>query len=90
MTRANSGAGLWGLGQYQYDAMGNMLTYTLGTKTGAFVHSGTTPLLSSVTESGSAGTVGYDAAGNETATGSSAFTYSPRNHLLNDGVYEKL
>ena len=82
LITANGGAALWGTGSYSYDKMGNMLTSSLGTwksTTASLV--GTTPKLTSVLENGTARGVTYDAAGNETAVGGSAFTYSPRNAL---------
>jgi RHS repeat-associated protein len=82
LTTANSGTTLWGGGSYTYDAMGNMLSSSLGTwKTTSSSLVGTTPKLGSVVENGAARGVTYDAAGNEIAVGSSAFTYSPRNTL---------
>jgi RHS repeat-associated protein len=83
LTRANSGSSLWGAGAYTYDAMGNMLTLSLGAqRQSAFAYAGTLPKLTSVTENGSARPVSYDAAGNEQAVGADTSTYSPRN-LLN-------
>jgi RHS repeat-associated protein len=82
LTTANSGASLWGAGSYSYDSMGNMLSSTLGSwRTTASAYSGTTPKLSSVVENGTARGVVYDAAGNETTVGTSAYAYTPRNSL---------
>jgi RHS repeat-associated protein len=82
LTTANSGSLLWGPGSYSYDAMGNMLSSTLGTwKTTSSSLVGTTPKLESVVENGASRAVTYDAAGNETAVGGSAFSYSARNAL---------
>jgi YD repeat-containing protein len=82
LTRANSGSSLWGAGTYTYDAMGNMLSLSLGAqRQSAFAYSGTLPKLTSVTENGSARAVSYDAAGNEQAVGGDLSSYSPRNLL---------
>ncbi len=85
LTTANSGTSLWGMGSYTYDAMGNMKTLTLGgaSRAAQFSYVGTTPKLASVREA-STRSVSYDAGGNETAVGTSAFVYSARN-LLVDG-----
>lgn len=85
LSVANSGASLWGTGGYTYDAMGNLRTRTLGTQTSAFTYLGTTPLLSTVTENGVSRGVSYDAAGNERVVGSTAYGYSPANHLIGVG-----
>ncbi len=70
LITANSGSSLWGTDSgngYTYDATGNMLSLTLGSwHTATFSYSGTTSLLSSVTEDGfQFPTVTYDSAGNE-------------------------
>ncbi|MCE7957650.1 MAG: RHS repeat protein [Acidobacteria bacterium ACB2] len=70
LITANTGSSLWGTDSgngYTYDAMGNMLSLTLGSShTATFSYSGTTSLLSSVTEDGvQLPTVTYDSAGNE-------------------------
>ncbi|MHB9000816.1 MAG: hypothetical protein ACYC9N_15035, partial [Thermoanaerobaculia bacterium] len=86
LVTANGGANLWGTGSYSYDAMGNMLTATLGTwRTASFALTGTTPKIASATENGARRAVGYDAAGNESHAGADSFTYSPRNHLRAGG-----
>ncbi|HKO55578.1 MAG TPA: hypothetical protein VJ276_06830 [Thermoanaerobaculia bacterium] len=70
LTSAATGSSLWGSGAYSYDAMGNLLSLTLGTSRSAtFAYAGTTPKLTSVTEDGSARAITYDAAGNEAACG---------------------
>ncbi|HKO58476.1 MAG TPA: RHS repeat-associated core domain-containing protein [Thermoanaerobaculia bacterium] len=82
LTSATTGSSLWGSGAYSYDAMGNMLSLTLGTSRSAtFAYAGTTPKLTSVTEDGSARAVSYDAAGNEAHAGGATYLYSNRNHL---------
>ncbi|HEX9483976.1 MAG TPA: carboxypeptidase regulatory-like domain-containing protein, partial [Gemmatimonadaceae bacterium] len=82
LTRANSGSSLWGSGAYSYDAMGNMLTLSLGAqRQSSFAYSGALPKLTNVTENGSTRAVTYDAAGNEQAAGADTSTYSPRNLL---------
>ncbi|HKO59512.1 MAG TPA: carboxypeptidase regulatory-like domain-containing protein, partial [Thermoanaerobaculia bacterium] len=82
LTTANSGQALWGTGSFTYDAMGNMLTMSLGTsRVSAFNYAGTLPKLSSATENGTTRAVQYDAAGNEAAVGASTFAYTPRNFL---------
>jgi RHS repeat-associated protein len=65
VTTANSGTSLWGSGAFTYDAMGNMLTLTLGSRTESFAYSGTTPKISTSTSQGHTYDVSYDAAGNE-------------------------
>lgn len=83
LTTANSGAKLWGPGSYQYDAMGNMLSLSLGThRTATFSYARTTPKLSQVVENGTPSSVSYDAAGNEIVVGSMASGYSARNHMI--------
>ena len=84
LTTANSS--LWGNGAYQYDAMGNMTSLTVG-RSSTFAHVGTTPKLSTVTDAAGITSVGYDAAGNELSIGAASYSYSPRN-LLNaaDGL----
>lgn len=82
LTTANTGSALWGAGSYQYDRMGNLLQSSLGAWTTTFSLAGTTPKIASVNDGTGARTVTYDAAGNETATGSRTYSYSPRNHLL--------
>ncbi|HEX7155337.1 MAG TPA: RHS repeat-associated core domain-containing protein [Thermoanaerobaculia bacterium] len=87
LITANSGASLWGSGSFSYDAIGNVQSLTLGSRTASFSYSGTTSKLASVTENGTPRTVSYDAAGNEINVGGSAFTYSPRNTLAEgDGL----
>jgi RHS repeat-associated protein len=81
LTTANSGASLWGAGTYAYDAMGNMISKSLGSSTAGFSYVGTTPKLSSVTENGAQRFVFYDAAGNESSVGGAPYVYSPRNYL---------
>lgn len=82
LTTANSGSALWGAGSYSYDAMGNLLASSLGSRATAFAYSGTTPKLANVVENGTAKNVTYDAAGNELAIGASSFDYSARNQLV--------
>ena len=83
LTTANSGISLWGSGSYTYDAMGNMLSSSLGTsRTTSSTYLGTTPKLTSVVENGVTRPVTYDPAGNETAAGTVAYGYSSRNQLL--------
>lgn len=66
LVTASSGGSLWGTGSYSYDAMGNMLTQTLGTASTTFSYLGTTPKLASVTSGTTTTPVSYDSAGNET------------------------
>ncbi|MGK2859975.1 MAG: RHS repeat-associated core domain-containing protein [Thermoanaerobaculia bacterium] len=89
LSRLTSAAGPWGAGNYGYDAMGNMESYAIGTRTGTFSYAGTTPKLTSVFEGGATVPVQYDAAGNE-LTGTRANGpgqpseqrwYTPRNAL---------
>jgi len=65
LTAANSGTALWGTGAYTYDAMGNLLSATLGDSTKSFTFVGTTPKIATVTEGGQTNPVNYDAVGNE-------------------------
>ncbi|MBV8518134.1 MAG: RHS repeat protein [Acidobacteria bacterium] len=74
LVTANSGASLWGTGSYTYDAMGNMTSSQLGSRSLSFFYSGSTPRLQSVVSTGTQ-TVSVDAAGNETSHGH----YSARN-----------
>src|SRR5262249_3355166 len=88
LTGAATGNALWGPGTYAYDAMGNMTALGLGSaRQASFSYQGTLPKLASVVENGSARTISYDAAGNETGAGSSTLTYSARNLLAaGDGL----
>ncbi|HKO57511.1 MAG TPA: DUF6531 domain-containing protein, partial [Thermoanaerobaculia bacterium] len=82
LTSASTGSSLWGSGSYSYDAMGNMLSLTLGTsRSASFAYAGTTPKLTSVSEPGSLRAVTYDAPGNEVHAGGATYTYTARNHL---------
>ena len=82
LVTANTGASLWGTATYGYDAMGNMLTKTIGAQPTVFSYDGTTPRLTSVATPGSATEpVTYDSAGNELAAGAAQSRYSPRNTL---------
>ncbi|HEX7833442.1 MAG TPA: DUF6531 domain-containing protein, partial [Thermoanaerobaculia bacterium] len=87
LITANTGTSLWGTGGYTYDAMGNLLTLTLGSRSASFSRSGSTPKLTSVTDLGVTRSVSYDPAGNETAVGSTTNVYTPRNHL---GSYDDI
>jgi RHS repeat-associated protein len=93
LTTANTGSALWGNGAFTYDAMGNMLSATLGATQRTFVHLGTTSKIRTAT--GLAGTMAYDPAGNELRSpagnpgdGSPAAVYSPRNLLAMQFVRE--
>jgi YD repeat-containing protein len=80
LTTADSGTSLWGNGGYQYDAMGNMTSLHIGSRSLTFSYLGTTPRIQSV--SGTTQTsVQYDNVGNELTSG----TYSARN-LLQPGA----
>lgn len=94
LTSAKSGSSLWGSASgngYAYDAMGNLTSLTLGSRTATFsyVPSGGhyTPKLESVSENGGTPrSITYDLAGNETHDGIGPpspppFVYSPRNLL---------
>jgi len=90
LVTANSGASLWGSGGYSYDAMGNMTSATLGSRTRTFTFSGTTPRIVDSTDGGTVTHVNYDAAGNElngpaVPDVTETRNYSPRN-LLRDIV----
>src|SRR5262249_30427942 len=65
LTTANSGSSLWGTGGFTYDAIGNMLTLQLGSRTESFAYSGTTPKISTSTSQSLTYSVDYDSAGNE-------------------------
>ncbi|HEV7237955.1 MAG TPA: RHS repeat-associated core domain-containing protein [Thermoanaerobaculia bacterium] len=92
LTTANTGSALWGTGSFTYDRMGNMLSATLGTTNRTFTYQGTTPRINTAT--GLAGTMSYDAAGNELNSpagdpgGAPVADYSPRNLLLSQFVGE--
>ncbi len=91
LVGANTGSSLWGSGTYDYDAMGNIRSLSLGTaRTATFSYQGTTPKLAAVTENGTTRSVAYDAAGNEVTVGSSAFDYSARNKLSQADGYSYL
>jgi RHS repeat-associated protein len=85
LTLASGGQNLWGTGSYVYDPLGNRLSAALGAKTSTYAYQpasgAVTSRLQSVTENGVTRSVQMDAAGNETAVGSSSFTYSARNYL---------
>jgi hypothetical protein len=67
--------------------MGNRTSATIGTRSSSYTYRGTTSVLTSATEGGAARAASYDAAGNETQVGTSAFAYSPRNYLdQGDGI----
>jgi RHS repeat-associated protein len=79
LTTATGGASLWGAGSYIYDAMGNLLSSTLGSTSTAFDYSSTTPKLTTVTTTGQPPvSVTYDNAGNELQSASTQ-NISPRN-----------
>ncbi|MBW3565003.1 MAG: hypothetical protein KY459_09785, partial [Acidobacteria bacterium] len=83
ITQANTGVALWGTGSYTYDAMGNMLSASLGTAQRSFAYQGTTPKLATSTDfSGGTTPVSYDSAGNEVARSATTFDYSSRNNLV--------
>jgi YD repeat-containing protein len=93
LITANTGGALWGSGAFTYDAMGNMLSATLGAVHRAFSHQGTTPKIDAAP--GLAGSMIYDAAGNELNSPagnpgdeSPAALYSPRNLLVAQFVRE--
>lgn len=79
LTGANSGSALWGSGGYSYDAMGNLLSATLGSSVTTFAYDDPTPRLLTVTSEAGSSDVTYDAAGNETPEGT---LVSPRNHVI--------
>lgn len=83
---ANSGTSLWGAGSYNYDAMGNLLSSSLGaSRSAAFTYEGTTPKLTGATENAATRAITYDAAGNEQTVGGESFAYSARNSLAGAG-----
>jgi len=79
LTGANSGSALWGSGGYSYDAMGNLLSATLGSNVTTFAYEDTTAKLVTVTNGDGPSDVTYDEAGNETPEGT---VVSPRNHVI--------
>jgi RHS repeat-associated protein len=85
LTMASGGQNLWGTGSYVYDSLGNRLSAALGSKTSTYKYQpafgAVTSRLQSVTENGVTRSVQMDAAGDETAVGSSSFVYSARNYL---------
>jgi RHS repeat-associated protein len=78
LVTANTGSSLWGSGGFSYDAMGNMLSLQIGSRSLSFAYVGTTPKIATVTGTTPA-TMTYDAAGNETGE------YTARNHWVIDG-----
>ena len=82
----------WGVDStngYTYDAMGNLLSLRLGaTRTASFAHSGSTPLLTSVTENGTPTSVSYDDAGSIDLIGSTTYGTSARGYLegIDNGI----
>jgi YD repeat-containing protein len=85
LVTANTGASLWGTGTYGYDAMGNMLSSAIGTKSSAFSYNGVTPTLKTVTEAGQTRQVVADASGNELRIGTALYDYSARGSLIGSG-----
>jgi RHS repeat-associated protein len=88
LATAGSGSSLWGSGGYTYDAMGNLLSATLGSRTRTFTYVDTSPRIDAVTDAGTTTSMTYDDAGNELAGPSApspfisdARVYSPRNLL---------
>jgi RHS repeat-associated protein len=81
LTTANSGSLLWGAGSYSYDSLGDVITSSLGSWKSITASLNGTGKLTSMLDTGVTRAVTYDAAGNETAVGTSTFTYSPRNRL---------
>lgn len=89
LRTTDSGASLWGSGGTSYDGMGNITSMVLGATERTFTYVTPTPKLASVTEPAPIGTrsVTYDAAGNESAIGTSTYVYSSRNYLASgDGL----
>jgi RHS repeat-associated protein len=90
LTTANSGSLLWGSGSYAYDSMGNMTSLTLGSRAATFTYVSSaghqTPKILTASDHLPT-TVSYDAAGNETAVGTSGYSYSSRGYLAGgDGL----
>ena len=65
LTSASTGTSLWGTGGFTYDAMGNLVSSSVGAWNQSFTFIGTTPRIAQATENGSSSPVDYDAAGNE-------------------------
>ena len=86
LTVANGGASLWGNGAYTYDAMGNLLTSSVGNRSLTAYPNGPNPRYSGVTENGVTRQISYDAAGNERVVGSETFEYNARNQLASSGA----
>jgi RHS repeat-associated protein len=85
LVTANTGAALWGTGSYTYDAMGDIRSLSLGSRTSTFTYDGLTSRLNTVVENGVSRHVTYDAAGNEIRVGSVTFDYSPTGKLTTAG-----
>jgi RHS repeat-associated protein len=81
LVAADSGVSLWGSGGYTYDAMGNLLSSTVGNRTSVLSYSGVTPKLTQSVDDGNTIAMTYDAAGNESVHGGDERTYSSRNLL---------
>ncbi|HWW61699.1 MAG TPA: RHS repeat-associated core domain-containing protein [Thermoanaerobaculia bacterium] len=81
LVSANTSGSPWGAGSFVYDAMGNMLSQTLGGNVTTFAYHGSTPKLTSSSTTGQpTESVTYDAAGNEIES-KYARTFSVRNLL---------
>jgi RHS repeat-associated protein len=84
LLTATTGASLWLSGSYSYDALGNMMTMSLGVGASAravqFQYEGAKPKLLFVTTNGTTVPIGYDNAGNETSYIATR-SYDARNHL---------
>jgi RHS repeat-associated protein len=86
LVAANTGASLWGTGSYSYDAMGNVLSSSIGSRSDVFTYAGATPRLASVSHNGLSTAVTYDSAGNELSADGSVSSYSARNERIGSGT----
>jgi RHS repeat-associated protein len=80
LTTAGSGTSLWGSGSYQYDAMGNMTSLHLGSRSLSFAYLGSTPKIQSVSGTNPE-TPAYDDAGNDHSMGA----FNARNLMTGSG-----
>jgi RHS repeat-associated protein len=81
LTRADTGAKLWGAGEYEYDHGGNVLESALGNTARHFGYGLGAKRPVTVTENGTTSAVTYDAAGNEIGVGGETSTVTARNLL---------
>ncbi len=80
LTAANA-PGVWGTASYTYDAVDNLRTATVGSRSATLAYADGRNRLSSITVNGSTSTYSYDAYGNITGKGAQSFTFDLGNRL---------